>query len=923
VRYSILILICVAALTIVRSLSAEETSKPQFARHVVAVFSRLGCNGGACHGAVQGKNDFRLSLFGANPELDYAQIAREQAARRIDLVNPEQSLLLRKASGSIPHGGGRVTPRGSKEYEILRRWIAAGAVFQDGEHSRIVRLEVTPSERVLQTGESYHLCVEAQFADGSKEDVTTLCTFESLDAKVITIDRDAQLSAAGAGDAAIIVRYRDEPAMAMALVTRPGSEPFPEAAPHNFIDEEVLAKLRRLNIPSAELADDAAFLRRARLDVTGQLPSPDEIREFLADPSSDKRARKIDALLDEPGYAAVWTLKFCDLLGAADFGVYADGLAEQFEAPRFQAWVRARLEENLPYDEFAARILLATSREGRSLEEWASEVVALQEGYATPRSDLELYAKRKTLDAYWQRKDAVGLPGAMQIAHAFLGLRLQCAQCHRHPHDVWQQDDLLSFANFFMRVRTVGFQGDNEKKFAEEAVVFKKYEEEGKQLAEEAKKLKEGPAKELSEKARQSQQDANRLKNEINRDEQQAAQRESQASERRIQAGALPEGKSDEAQRLRTEAGDLEQQAKQLRETVAARRAELAPLEQTIAENEAMQQKVREMERRSRYVGDESAKRILHAQIVHLSSDEAAQKFASVESPLGKQSSQQFRLLGEREPLEPSANEDPREKVVEWLRRPDNPFFAKAIVNRVWAHYFGRGLIDPPDDLSPFNPASHPALLEELTQQFIANKYDLKWLHRAILLSRTYQQSSAATAPNQDDRTNYSHFYVRRLPAEVLLDAVNQATGTRDDMDMRYYHWPEGLRTVEIPYLPRNEFVTFMIEQFGRSERNSSAQCDCQRQSEPSMLQVLSLANHPQVWRKIADPVGRVAEVIKQLEAPRERIEAIYLSTLARLPEESETQACLSYLDEAESPEIGLQGVLWSLLNTREFILQH
>jgi hypothetical protein len=923
VRRWIVFLSGVAALTIVNLVAAEEPGEPQFARHVVSILSRLGCNGGACHGAVQGKNDFRLSLFGAKPELDHTQITREQAGRRIDLLNPEQSLLLRKASGAIPHGGGRVAPRGGKEYEILRRWIAGGALFDDGETSRVVKLVVTPSEHVLPVGGVYGLGVESHFADGSKENVTELCAFESLDSQVAAVDRDAQVNAIGVGDAAIIVRYRDEPAMAMALVTRPGDEPFPETAPRNFIDEQVLAKLRRLNIPPAQLVDDAAFLRRARLDVTGQIPSPDEVRAFLADSSSDKRATKIDQLLDEPGYGALWTLKFCDLLGAADFGVYADGLAEQFEAPRFHAWVRARLEENLPYDEFAARVLLATSREGRSLEEWAKEVVALQEGYATPRTDLEVYAKRKTLDAYWQRKDAVGVPGAMQIAHAFLGLRLQCAQCHRHPHDVWQQDDLLSFANFFMRVRTVGFQGDNEKKFTEEAVLFKKYEEQGKQLAEEAKKLKEGPAKELGEKARQAQQDANRLKNEISRDEQQAAQRESQASDRRKQADALPAEKSAEVERLRSEAGELEQQAKQLREAVAARRAELAPLEQTIAENETMQQKVREMERRSRYVGDESAKRILHAQILHLSSEEAAKKFASVESPLGKQSSEQFRLLGEIEPLEVASNEDPREKVVDWMRRPDNPFFAKAIVNRVWAHYFGRGLIDPPDDLSPLNPASHPALLEELSQQFIANKYDLKWLHRTILNSRTYQQSSVTTAANQDDRTNYSHFYVRRLPAEVLLDAINQATGARDDMDMKYYHWPDGLTTVELPYLPRNEFVTFMIEQFGRSERNSSAQCDCQRQSEPSMLQVLSLANHPQVWRKIADPAGRVAEVIKQHEPPQERIEAIYLSTLGRLPEESETQVCLSYLGEVESPEKGLQGVLWSLVNTREFILQH
>src|SRR5262249_35833104 len=148
-------------------------------------------------------------------------------------------------------------------------------------------------------------------------------------------------------------------------------------------------------------------------------------------------------LLGRPGYAALWTLKFCDLLKASDYGVYADGISEQADAPRFHAWIRARLEENLPYDQLVERILTATSRDSRSLDDWAQEVTALTEGFATPRTDLDVYRKRKTLDIYWQRRDAGGVKGTLQVAHSFLGLRLECAQCHRHPHDVWRQDDLL------------------------------------------------------------------------------------------------------------------------------------------------------------------------------------------------------------------------------------------------------------------------------------------------------------------------------------------------------------------------------------------------------------------------------------------------------------------------------------------------
>src|SRR5205807_1471328 len=172
-----------------------------------------------------------------------------------------------------------------------------------------------------------------------------------------------------------------EPALAQVLVPRIGSEPFPDVAPANFIDKHVLARLKRLNIPPSDLADDATFLRRVSLDVTGALPTADEARAFLADKAADKRASKIDELLGRPGYASVWTLKFCDILKASDYGVYADGLSQEQDAPRFMQWIRARLEENMPYDQFVERILTATSRDGKNLDEWTKETVAINEGY--------------------------------------------------------------------------------------------------------------------------------------------------------------------------------------------------------------------------------------------------------------------------------------------------------------------------------------------------------------------------------------------------------------------------------------------------------------------------------------------------------------------------------------------------------------
>jgi hypothetical protein len=902
--------------------AAAEESSPRFSRHIVALFSKLGCNGGTCHGAVQGKNDFRLSLFGAKPAADYANIVRYLDGRRLDRFDIDRSLLLQKASGRMPHGGGKVIAVDTPEYATLRQWIAAGAELDDLAESQVASMTVTPSQQATNTGQSYQLKAEVKFADGASEDVTSLCSFNSLDTMVASVDAAGRVQTNGIGDTALVVRYRDEPMASLVVVARGGEAQFADVQPSNLIDEHVLAKLKRLNVPPSELVDDATFLRRVRLDVTGQLPAPDEVREFLADTSADKRIRKIDQLLSDPGYAALWTLKFCDLLNASDYGVYADGLAEHFEAPRFQAWIRARLEDNIPYDEFVARILMATSREGRSLEEWAQEVVALQEEYTTPRKDIELYAQRKTLDIYWQRKNAVGVPGALQIAHQFLGLRLECAQCHRHPHDVWQQDDLLSFANFFMGVRTVGFQGDNEKKYPEQAAVFKRFTEEGKQLAEEVKQLKEGKGKELGEKAKLAQNEANRLKNEIAKEEEQATEQEKKAKIRREQAAALSADKTEETAKLTKEADEAVQKAKELRESVAKQKELLAPQQQIVTENEALQKEIREKEQRSRILSDDIPKRILHAEIFYEPRDEKS-KLASVTSPLGTQSSSVYRLLGESEPLEISPTEDPRERVVQWLRRPDNPFFAKAIVNRVWAHYFGRGIVNPPDDLSPHNPATHPELLAELCHKFIENKYDLKWLHRTILASRTYQQTSLASDENESDRSNYARFYLRRLPAEVLLDDLDQATGTREKHDMQYYHWPSDLKAVEIPYKSQNTFVTFMLEQLGRPARNSSVQCDCARQGDASMLQVLSLANHPRIWQKIAEPTGLVARTLKEKREPREQIEELYLATLSRLPDESEMQTCLRHVGESESPEKGLQSVLWGLLNTREFVLQH
>lgn len=897
---------------------------PSFARHIVPLLSRMGCNGGTCHGAVQGQNGFRLSLFGADPLADYQQIRHAAAGRRVNQIDPLSSLVLMKTRGAIPHGGGPIASENSNEYGILSAWIEAGATLDSVDAARIESLRVTPTQQTVALGESSELQVAATFAGGVTEDVTHLCSFESKADAVADVDHNGHVTAVGAGGASILIRFGSEPVIAMIEVAKANAVDaavFDSARPLNAVDERILAKLRRLKIPPADLADDATFLRRIFLDITGQLPSPEEVESFLSSTDPQKRRRMIDRLLDEPGYAALWTLKFCDILGAADFGVYADGLKKEQDAPRFQAWVRARLEENTPYHEFARRVLTATSRDGRSLEEWADEVVALQAGYTTPRSDLDVYKQRKTLDAYWQRKGAIGVSGTLQIAHAFLGLRLECAQCHRHPHDVWQQDDLLSFANFFMRVRKVGFNGQNEKNYPEEGKLFKQFNAESKRIEGEVKALKAGTGKQSADRAKKAQQQAGGIRNALNRATQQieSLQRQIDADARRLDD--LPQ---DQKQARETLSQKIEQTRTKLadqQKIAAEKQKQLDPLELQIADDQTLQTEIRELERRGKFLSGEVAKRVLHAQIHIVEGDAAAKMFASVTSPLGTQSSEEFRLLGETEPVAVQPGDDPRDAVVKWLLESDNPFFTKSIVNRVWAHYFGRGIVDPPDDLSPFNPPSHPQLLEELGAGFVGSGYDLKWLHRQILNSRTYQQTSVTE--QSADPAVYASFPLRRLPAEVMLDTLNQATGTSENMDMKYYHWPENMSTVEVPYVPRNSFVAFMLEQLGRPDRNSSVQCDCERQGDSSLLQVLSFANHPRVWQKVQDSNGLAAKIAADESSPEQKIRQLYLNTLSRPPEAAELNQCLSFYNAAASPAEATQSILWALINTKEFVLQH
>src|SRR5579885_3474398 len=424
-----------------------------FERHIMGVFGRSGCNSGSCHGSFQGKGGFRLSLFGYDPDKDYFALTREALGRRVNPADPDNSLVLLKATGAVDHGGGRRFDRASWQYQLLREWIVAGAPWTKGSGA-VKSVAVTPPEQAFtRPGEAAQLVVKATFADGSVEDITPFCEFRTNDDAVAEVTNLGQVKGLRAGDTSVVVSYRGNVLPVRVLVPYPAAAGFqyPRAPEVNYVDHEVFAKLRRLNIVPSGLAGDAEFLRRVSIDTTGSLPSPDEVRAFLADRDPAKREKKIDELLSHPRHAALWATKFCDITGNNTDALENPANLRARRSQMWHDWLRKRFAENRPYDEIVRGILCATSRDGKSAEEWLKDEKALEEAMAKGFDDS--YAERPSLDLFWRRQQTVTVDQwGEKVAAAFLGVRLECAQCHKHPFDRWTQADYRAFANIFSAV---------------------------------------------------------------------------------------------------------------------------------------------------------------------------------------------------------------------------------------------------------------------------------------------------------------------------------------------------------------------------------------------------------------------------------------------------------------------------------------
>jgi len=702
--------------------SRQEINQPvSFNYGTLAVLSKQGCNSGACHGSPSGKGGFRLSLRAYDPALDSETLVREAFNRRTNLMEPQQSLLLRKPLMELAHGGGRRLKKADFTYAVLRDWIAQGCQLDASDAPTCDRLEVYPRERILmRPAHTQQLVALAHFSDGSIRDVTPLAVFSSSDEAVATVDASGLTVGQDRGEAAILVRFLDkiETSSLMFLKQVPGFQ-WNTPPENNFVDHHVFKKLEQLQILPSELCTDDEFMRRVYLDVLGILPDPADTLKFLQDADPLKRAKVIDTLLERPEYAEFWALKWGDLLRIRNVKVSPGGVH------KFNRWLVAAMRDNMPYDQFARQLLTA---EGST--------------FVNPPANFYRTAT-DTNDC------------TETTSQLFLGIRIQCAKCHNHPFERWSQDNYYGIGAFFNRVQRK--PGIN----AEEQVVW------------------------------------------------------------------------------------------------VARSGEV------------------------------------------------------VQPRTGKQMQPWLPLAGN---AELTGEDDRRVAFANWLVRPDNPFFAKVEVNRIWGHLLGRGIVEPVDDFRDSNPPASASLLSALADDFVKHGYDRKHVLRTILNSRTYQLSSRKNEFNATDVKYFSHLNTRLLSAEQLLDAICRVTSVSE----KFAGLPAGTRATQ---LPSPDIENDFLKVFGQPARETA--CQCERSSDSNLSQALQMINGPLVNGKVRDDKNRLRSLVAAGKPNEEIVSDLYLAALCRQPSPPELAAATRHISNAGDRMRGLEDVCWAILNANEFLFQH
>jgi hypothetical protein len=414
-------------MVVVREQTGQKTLN--FAADIAPIFSRYGCNASGCHGALNGQSGFKLSLFGYDPDSDYEAIVKASEGRRINLKNPEESLILQKPLLATPHGGGQILKKDSLDYRALLDWITAGVPQGEAVGPRLERLDVYPQRQRILTlpKQEQQLVVIGKYSDGREVDMTRRVRYTPSDDTVVSVTPQGLLIVQRTGEVNIMVRSLGAVGVAsVAAVLRPPLRRMPKAAGNSYIDDLVFEKLARLRILPSELSSDSEFIRRVYLDMTGTLPRQEEVRLFLSDRSPAKRDELIGSLFKRPEYADFWALKFGDLFTNSPQFLY-NGTAY------FQSWLREAIAQNMPYDQFAKELLTSSGGTYQAL----------------PSNFYTVQKKPEDMATF--------------VSQTFLGISLECARCHDHPSETWKRDDFVGLAAFFSQVKFKSGARNNER----------------------------------------------------------------------------------------------------------------------------------------------------------------------------------------------------------------------------------------------------------------------------------------------------------------------------------------------------------------------------------------------------------------------------------------------------------------------------
>ena len=701
-----------------------------FSQDLLSIFTQKSCNSPSCHGAIAGQNDFKLSLFGYDPEADYQMIVSAYDGRRVNLPVPEQSLILRKPSFDIPHGGGKRLPKGSPEYQTLFTWLQQGAQY-NAQGPRVVDIAIYPKERILAgLGSSQRWAVLGRLSDGTTRDMSREVRYQVGDENVVTVTPEGTSRAAGVGQSHVMVRATGRVAVArVGVIDEPPLEDYPLVSAHNFIDEALIRQWRQLNLVPSELSSDEEFVRRVYLDAIGLLPSPEEREGFLQDPKADKRSRLIEELLARPEYAAYWTGKFEDR-----FRVHQTTLQSRAQGV-LRRYIYDFLNEDRPYDQVVREILTSLG----------DQTIHPAVCFWTPMANKEL-----------------NIPKINQItttvSRLFLGVQMECVECHNHPLENLTQNDFFDLSAFFGQMR-----------------------------------IKQGY----------------------------------------------------------------------------------------------------DTFRRVWYLDPE--RQFLH--------------------PQTKQPHQAVIPFDRSFPVR--RNGDHRKDLARWITSPENPYFARAIVNQIWREYFNVGIVEPFDDFRTTNPPSNEGLLDGLAEHLVDHGFRLKSVHQAILNSRAYQLTSVLHPGNKLDNPRFfTHYNVRILRAEALLDALSQVTG----VEHAFNFYPKGTRAQDVDH---RDYPGYFLSVFGFLNRLSLEE----RSKNPSLGQALHMMFGDTVMAKVQSDENVVSQLLESGKSDEEIHEHLLIRAYGRKPASREKEQMKQYVTSMSAQGIErkkiLDDLLWVVVNSKEFLVNH